>query len=154
MNIRSLAHMAVLSTTLATLDASAGADDARIIADLDTQYQAAVERSDWQTMDKILHPDFVLVLGNGRQYTREQLIESTRKRNVAFEKQVEIAGTQAVRLFGDTATVTAFLWCKGKRNDDQSAFDYKLWFTDTYVRTSKGWLYAFGQASLPVPNDE
>lgn len=125
--------------------------DAKIIADLDTQYQAAVETSDWQTMDRILHPDFVLVLGDGKAYSREQLMSSTRKKNVTFEQQVEVPGTQKVRMYGDTATVTALLIVKGKRNDDHTAFDYKLWFTDTYVRTPSGWRYAFGQASLPLP---
>jgi hypothetical protein len=61
-------------------------------------------------------------------------------------------GTQTVRLFGkDTATVTALLWLKGARKKDQKQFEYKLWFSDTYVRTREGWKYAFGQASLRLP---
>ncbi|MGH8236878.1 MAG: hypothetical protein ACREXP_07615 [Steroidobacteraceae bacterium] len=39
-------------------------------------------------------------------------------------------------------------------NDGRPAFEYKLWFTDTYVRTRDGWRYAFGQASLPLPQDQ
>jgi hypothetical protein len=31
--------------------------------------------------------------------------------------------------------------------------DYKLWFSDTYVRTPKGWSYVFGMASLPLPKE-
>ncbi len=136
------------------LRAMADTGDARTIADLDTQYQAAVERSDWQTMDRILHPEFVLVLGNGRVVTREQLLDSTRKRNVVFEKQVEIPDTQTVRMFGEhVGTVTALLHLKGKRNDDHSSFEYKLWFTDTYVRTADGWRYALGQASMALPKE-
>ena len=62
-------------------------------------------------------------------------------------------GTQTVRLFGrDTAVVTALLWLKGKRKADGSQFEYKLWFSDTYVRTADGWRYAFGQASLKLPD--
>ena len=49
------------------------------------------------------------------------------------------------------ATVTALLWLKGTRKKDQSVFEYKLWFSDTYVRTKDGWRYAFGQASLRLP---
>jgi hypothetical protein len=65
---------------------------------------------------------------------------------------VEIPGSQKVRLYGkDTAIVTALLWLKGTRVKDQSAFEYKLWFSDTYVRTPGGWQYAFGQASLRLP---
>jgi hypothetical protein len=29
--------------------------------------------------------------------------------------------------------------------------DYRLWFSDTYVRTAGGWKYALGQASLRLP---
>lgn len=122
--------------------------DLEQIAALDTEYQAAVERNDWQTMDRILHPDFTLVLGNGRVVSRAELIASAKDREIEYEKQVEVPGTQAVRLYGrHTATVTALLWLKGTRAKDQSAFEYRLWFTDTYVRTRDGWQYAFGQAS-------
>ena len=126
--------------------------DRKAVAALDTEYQAAVERNDWRTMDRILHPDFTLVLGNGKVYSRAELIESARDRHIEYEKQVEMPDTQTVRVFGkDTATVTALLWLKGTRKSDASTFEYKLWFSDTYVRTKDGWRYAFGQASLRLP---
>jgi len=153
MNIsRKLLAPLVLAAALVS-DASAAKDDpAKVIAALDTEYQAAVERNDWQVMDRILHPDFTLVLGNGKVYSRAELIESARDKHIEYEQQVEMPGTQAVRVFGnDTATVTALLWLKGTRTKDHSAFEYKLWFSDTYVRTQAGWRYAFGQASLRLP---
>jgi len=55
-----------------------------------------------------------------------------------------------VRIWGDTAVITALLWQKGM-NKGQS-FDEKLWFSDTYIRTPTGWRYAFGQASIPLPD--
>ena len=126
--------------------------DADAVAALDTEYQEAVEKNDWRTMDRILHPDFTLVLGNGQTYSRAELIESARQATHIFERQVEMPGTQKVRLFGrDTATVTALLWLKGKKASDGTEFEYKLWFSDTYVRTPDGWRYAFGQASLRLP---
>ena len=141
-----------LAAALVANTATAKEDPAKAVAVLDTEYQAAVERNDWQTMDRILHPDFTLVLGNGKVYSRAELIESARDKQIEFEKQVEMPGTQTVRLFGkDTATVTALLWLKGTRKKDPSAFEYKLWFSDTYVRTKHGWRYAFGQASLRLP---
>ena len=107
-------------------------------------------------MDRILHPEFTLVVGSGKSFSRAELIASARNQDTIYEKQVEMPGTQTVRLFGDdTATVTALLWLKGKRKgqvmDESTGFDYKLWFTDTYVRTAAGWKYAFGQASLRLP---
>jgi hypothetical protein len=99
-------------------------------------------------MDRILHEDFTLVLGNGRIVTRAQMIASARDRDIEYRKQVEEPGTQRVRLYGDhTATVTALLLLEGTRKKDQSEFEYRLWFTDTYVLTPTGWKYAFGQAS-------
>ena len=141
-----------LATVLMVPAASATDEPAATVAALDTEYQAAVERNDWRTMDRILHPDFTLVLGNGKVYSRAELIESARDRHIEYEKQVEMPDTQTVRLFGkDTATVTALLWLKGTRKNDASTFEYKLWFSDTYVRTKDGWRYAFGQASLRLP---
>jgi ketosteroid isomerase-like protein len=149
--LKLLAPMA-LAAALVTNASAAKDDPAAIVAALDTEYQAAVERNDWQTMDRILHPDFTLVLGNGKVYSRAELVESARDRHIEYQKQVEMPGTQSVRVFGkDTATVTALLWLKGTRKSDASTFEYKLWFSDTYVRTKDGWLYAFGQASLRLP---
>jgi uncharacterized protein (TIGR02246 family) len=125
-------------------------DDIRTVAALDTAYQAAVERNDAATMAKILHPQMILVLGDGRVRTGEDLLRLARSGEVRFERQVEDEGTQMVRLFGpDTAVVTARLWLKGERAGQK--FDRRLWFSDTYVRTPKGWRYAFGQASLALP---
>ena len=148
-----LLGLAVVATTLAApLILARTATDAELLAVLDTEYQLAVERNDWRTMDRILHPEFTLVLGNGTVHSRADLIASARDMHINYEKQVEMPGTQKVRMYGkDTAIVTALLWSKGTRRSDGSAFEYWLWFSDTYVRTADGWKYAFGQASLRLP---
>jgi len=128
--------------------------DRRTVAMLDTAYQAAVERNDADAMSAILHEDMVVVLGDGTVRTRNDLLEAARKKNIAYERQVEDHGTQVVRFFGpDAAVVTARLWVKGVR-DKGSSLDVRLWFSDTYVRTSQGWRYAFGQASLALPPED
>jgi hypothetical protein len=43
--------------------------------------------------------------------------------------------------------VTAPLWAKG--TNDGEPFDYKLWFSDTYVRPTAGWRYVLGQVWVP-----
>jgi ketosteroid isomerase-like protein len=131
------------------LDNAQARDDARIVAALDTEYQAAVERNDAATMARILHPRFELVLGDGRRYNREDLLQSARTKNVVYEVQAEEPGTQSVRMFGDTAIVTALLNLKGMSGGQR--IERRLWFSDTYVRTKEGWKYAFGQASLALP---
>ena len=103
-------------------------------------------------MSRILHDDFVLVLGNGTTLTRSDLLEEASAGTLTYERQDEFPGTQTVRVWGDTAVVTAKLWIKGV--DSGKDFDRKLWFSDTYVRTPDGWRYALGQASLPLPEDE
>jgi ketosteroid isomerase-like protein len=124
-------------------------DDTRLVAGLDTDYQAAVKRNDAAAMAKILEDRFVLVLGDGRTATKTDLLDNATRKSITYEQQDEEAGTQTVRLFGDTAVVTAKLWVKGVRAG--AAFDRKLWFSDTYVRTPQGWKYVFGQASLALP---
>lgn len=122
------------------------------VAALDTAYQAAVERNDAGAMARILHPDMILVVGRGAVFTREDLLRSAREQDVIYEHQVEDEGTQTVRLYGDdTAIITARLYIKGATRDGQS-IERRLWFSDTYVRTPQGWRYAFGQASIALPD--
>lgn len=122
-------------------------DDRRAVAALDIAYQMAVKHNDFATMDRILHEDFVLMLGDGRAISREALFAS--ERQTTYQQQDEEPGSQTVRLYGDTAIVTAKLWLKGV--NAHGPFDRTLWFSDTYVRTDSGWRYAFAQASLPLP---
>ena len=91
----------------------AHADDASIVAGLDMAYQSAVKRNDADTMDQILHEQYALVLGNGQVVSREELIESARSGDYEFEIQDEDPGTQVVRVWGDTAVVSARLRIKG-----------------------------------------
>ncbi len=127
-------------------------DDARAVAALDTQYQAAVKANDAATMDRILADDFVLVTGRGQVFTKADLLKGARDKQTVYERQEEEEGSQKVRVWGDTAVITALLWIKG--SSDGKPFDRKLWFSDTYVRTSAGWRYVFGQASLALPNPD
>ena len=142
--------MIVLSLGTATNDLNASSDeDVKTVAALDTKYQAAVRSNDAATMDQILADDFVLVTGRGKVFRKADLIESARKKELTYERQDEEPGTQKVRVWRDTAVVTALLWIKAVQG--VKPVDYKLWFSDTYVRTPTGWRYVFGQASLPLP---
>jgi ketosteroid isomerase-like protein len=127
-------------------------EDAKAVAALDTKYQAAVKANDTTTMNRILADDFALVTGRGAVFSKADLLDSARKKEVTYERQDEEPGTQKVRVWGDTAVVTALLWIKSVQGGKPA--DYKLWFSDTYVRTPTGWRYVFGQASLPLPKAE
>jgi ketosteroid isomerase-like protein len=121
--------------------------DAKEVAALDTQYQAAVKANDARTMDRILADDFVLATGSGKTYTKADLLTDARRGQEVFEHNEELE--QKVHVWGDTAIVTAKLWEKGTANGEP--FDHTLWFSDTYVRTPSDWRYVFGQSSLPLP---
>jgi ketosteroid isomerase-like protein len=125
-------------------------EDKKAVYQLDVQYQAAVERNDAETMARIHHDEMVLVLSNGTVLTGAQLEKAARDKSRTYERQVVVDESRVVRVAGDTAVVTAKLWLKGKRATGE-AFDYKLWFSDTYVRTPTGWRYYFGQAGAPLP---
>jgi ketosteroid isomerase-like protein len=127
--------------------ARVAADDAADVARLDTAYQAAVKANDAAGMDTILADDFVLVTGRGQVFTKRDLLDSARKKSSIYEHQEDTE--QKVRIWGNTAVVTALLWLKG--TTDGKPFERRLWFSDTYVRTPSGWRYVFGQASLALP---
>jgi ketosteroid isomerase-like protein len=140
--IAGLAGIAALAAPHADRDA---------VAQIDRSYQDAVKRNDADAMQKILHPDFLLVLGDGRRFRRDDLLKDARRGRFIYELQDEVPNSQSVMVWGDTAIVTAKLRLKGLT--DGKPFDRTLWFSDTYVRTDRGWLYLFGQASLSLPSE-
>ncbi|MEO5626018.1 MAG: nuclear transport factor 2 family protein [Dokdonella sp.] len=148
-NTFSLALATTISILFSGCASSASATvvgDQKAVATLDTQYQLAVKNSDSVTMARILADDFILVTGNGKHFGKTELLDETHGK-VVYEHQED--SEQVVRVWGDTAVVTALLWSKG--TDSGKAFEHKLWFSDFYVRTPLGWRYVFGQASLPLP---
>ena len=126
--------------------------DRDIVAEMDRAYQAAVKHNDAATMDRILHPQFELVLGTGQRVNKAHLLDLARNQTITYELQDEEEGSQTVIVAGDTAIVTAKLLLKGVARGEP--IDRTLWFSDTYVRTPSGWRYLFGQASLPLPAKE
>src|SRR4030095_12174074 len=102
---------ALALATVSQLNASP-AEDAKAGAALDTKYQAAVKANDATTMDQILADNFVLVTGRGAVFSKADLLDSARKKEVAYERQDEEPGTQKVRGLGDTAGVNDLLSVK------------------------------------------
>lgn len=147
----SILRLALLAGAFAAIATSLRGDSPaeaeKIVARLDTEYQAAVKANDAAAMDRILADDFVLATGRGQTFNKADLLKEARDKTTVYEHQEDTH--QTVRVWGDTAVVTALLWIKGTR--DGKPIERKLWFSDTYVRTAKGWRYVFGQASLPLP---
>jgi uncharacterized protein (TIGR02246 family) len=146
---RKVAFLAAMSAASA---AASPADDEKTVAQLDREYQYAVKTNDAATAARIHADDMVLVIGRGTVFSGKDIEARARKGTTKYEQQDEVEGTQKVRVWGDTAVVTALLWLKGT-DPERGAFDYKLWFSDTYVRIDGRWRYVFGQASLPLPKE-
>jgi len=138
--------LALLAAQIAGSRAAASNDE-RVVAALDTEYQAAVQKNDAATMDRIMSDDFVLVTGRGNVYSKTDLLREATARSTIYERQDD--SQQTVRIWGDTAIITALLYEKGV--SDGKPFERTLWFSDVYKRTPDGWRYVFGQASLPLP---
>ena len=122
------------------------ADDEKTVAKLDRQFQEAVKNNDVATMDRLLADDFVLVSGRGQTQTKADLLKESSSGAYVYEHQEDT--NQTVRVWGDAAVITALLWVKGTAGG--KAFDYKVWFSDVYVRNANGWKYVFGQVGSHV----
>ncbi len=142
-NIQQAITIVLFMTTTSLTQATATNADEQIVADLDTKYQKAVEQNDGETMNQILADDFILVTGLGKVLTKADLLLEAREGETVYKTQSDSKRT--VRVWGDTAVVTALLWAKG--TEKGRSFEYHLWFSDTYVRTQNGWRYVFAQAS-------
>lgn len=122
-------------------------DERALVERLDVEYQAAVGRNDHRAMARILADDFILISSTGKTYTKADLLEEARSGRFSYERQDDTNRT--VRIWGDTAVVTALLWAKG--TEGGSPFAYRTWFSDVYVRLGGSWKYVLGHASGRLP---
>src|SRR5437016_6994397 len=106
--------LVILVIVGATKEARSSVDDEEAVAALDKEYQEAVKNNDVATMDRILADDFVLVTGLGKTYSKKDLLDEARNKRTTYENQED--SQQKVRVWGDTAIVTALLWAKGSED--------------------------------------
>jgi len=64
------------------------------------------------------------------------------------EYQTAVKSNDAATM--DRILADDFVLVTGRTTEGKTS-DRKLWFSDTYVKTPKGWKYVFGQASLALP---
>ena len=112
------------------------------VASLDREFQAATGRKDAAAIDRLLPDDYILITSKGRVETKAGLLAEARDPGIVYTHQED--SHQTVRMWGDTAVITALLWASGTENGKH--FDYHVWFSDVYVCTAKGWRYVLGQA--------
>jgi len=117
------------------------------VAALDTEFQAAVKRNDVAAVDRLLPDDYILVSATGDVQTKADLVNDARRKKYVYTHQED--SHQTVRIWGNTAVLTALLWAQGMTEGKH--FDVKVWFSDTYVCTPRGWRYVFAQVGTHVP---
>ncbi|HEV2322096.1 MAG TPA: nuclear transport factor 2 family protein [Gammaproteobacteria bacterium] len=109
---------------------------------LDQEFQAATGRKDVAAIGRLLPDDYILITSKGEVETKAGLLAEARDPKVVYSHQED--SRQTVRIWGDTAVITALLWAAG--TEDGKPFEYRVWFSDVYVCTPRGWRYSFGQA--------
>ena len=108
---------------------------------LNIEYQQAIKNNDVATMDLILDDNFIFTTGKGKAVTKLDLLEDARTGRFIYEHHEDYE--RIVRVWEDTAVVTALLWAKGKENG--SSFNYRVWFSDTYAVVNELWKCVFRQ---------
>lgn len=117
------------------------------VAALDTEFQAAVKANDAAAVARLLPDDYILVSSTGEVQTKADLVNDARAKTHLYSHQED--SHQTVRMWGDTAVLTALLWAEGTKAGRH--FNVKLWFSDTYACTPRGWRYVFAQVGQHVP---
>lgn len=117
------------------------------VAKLDTEFQAAVKRNDSATVDRLLPNDYILISATGAVATKGDLVNEARQNKYVYSHQED--SHQVVRIWGNTAVLTALLWAEG--TTEGRHFNLKIWFSDTYACTPQGWRYVFGQVGSHTP---
>lgn len=118
------------------------------VAALDTEFQGAVKGNDAGTIDRLLPNNYILISANGDVGTKAELVNEAREKKYRYLHQED--SHQTVRIWGNTAVLTALLWAEG--TTEGRHFNVKVWFSDTYACTSHGWRYVFGQVGSVIPS--
>ena len=118
-------------------------DTAEQIKTLDRELNRAFATHDTSTVDRTLLPEFVLITSSGMVRTKPQILKEVGMPELAFTTNESTEVT--VRVVGETAVLTGLLHqvytYEGKEHD------YRVWYTDTWVRVDGTWKQLSGHAS-------
>ena len=143
----SFAILVLASILSAAAARAAESDDVKALIETDQRQQHAYVARDWKALDEIFTDDYVLVLWNGAQRTKAEILREAAKPDSKWEIN-ETSGWQ-VRVHGDLGIVVAELHQKGTSGGQ--AFDSVVKFSDTYVRENGRWRNVHAHASKSVP---
>ena len=141
-----LARTLCAAFALGAASAPAVADDAADLIATDQRMQRAFVDRDVAALEQIFTDDYVLVLWNGVERTRAEVLREVR--NPANRWEVNETSGWQVRVHGDLAIVVATLHQKGMQGDQP--FDSNVKFSDTYLRENGKWRNVHAHASKSV----
>jgi ketosteroid isomerase-like protein len=110
---------------------------------LDAEFQRAVGAKDVAAVAKFLADDYILVTASSRIMTKQELLKEIAPAGLTWE--MNASREVSVRVYGDTAIVTALLEQKGIDNNER--FDSPVRYTDTWLREDGTWRQIAAHAS-------
>jgi ketosteroid isomerase-like protein len=124
---------------------SASPDLTKTMTENDALLQRATREYDAATVRQLITDDFTLITSSARVYDAKQLLDDVADRSVKWKlNQTEDLHVRSYN--DDCAIITATLHqqyeYQGKMHD------YRVRFTDTWVKLDGRWRYAAGHASL------
>jgi ketosteroid isomerase-like protein len=141
------ARRAVLAAALALSGTASSAapatDDVAVLTELDRAMQQAVVDRDPVAFGAFLTDDYILVVSNSRLVRKPEVVADIDSPDGRMD--VNASTIVDVRVHGDTALVIADLHQVGRHGD--APFDYRVRYTDTWVRTAAGWKCISGHAT-------
>jgi ketosteroid isomerase-like protein len=135
---------APLAAALAVATANAAVpDDAATLATLDRAMQRAVVDRDPVAFGGFLTDDYVLVVSDSRMVGKAEVVADIDAADGRID--VNDSSDLHIRVHGDTAIVIADLHQVGRNG--AGPFDYRVRYTDTWIRTPAGWKCLSGHAT-------
>ncbi|MDT0377453.1 nuclear transport factor 2 family protein [Streptomyces sp. DSM 42041] len=113
-----------------------GTDEERLLA-LAQAWADAIVANDVRAIGRYMTDDWVLVDQDGIG-TREKFLSLVASGDLTHEMMRTVEGTARVRVYGDTAVLTARV--VNTAHYRGQAFHADEWTTDVYLRTPTGWL--------------
>jgi ketosteroid isomerase-like protein len=137
----------VLSLSITMVTVLHSVDSTKEIIEVDAQLNLLIIKNDAAKAADFYTEDFILVTSGGKIITKKDIVDQI----ASPELKLEINETSEVkvRVHGTTAVLTGVLRQKGSFRG--KSFDAKLYVTDTWIKTKKGWKILSGQAgNIPL----
>jgi ketosteroid isomerase-like protein len=116
------------------------------ILSLESKRFAAMCAEDFPALEKLVHGELVYTHSNALVDSKASWIESMRSGKVRYRSVAP--GEQKVRVYGDTAFVTARAVIEAQVDGQPRTL--RLRYTDAWIRTPQGWQFVAWQAT-PIP---